>query len=87
MAKVRVIPEKDWEVLEKYICRGEEAYVFVPEKNLAVLSEDQAEKISRLDRREIDYDFGGEADIWIDVADGDNFCMRELLDLEDDSIF
>lgn len=83
MAKVRIVPKKDWEIVSKYI-GANEALILVPEELLEKMPDNQKSRIAHLDRHEIDYDFGGEADIWIDIPHLDGGCCMEALTEEEE---
>ena len=80
-AYVKIVPQKDWDVLKKYIRPGFEGMVLIPEERMEQFSDEQKEKASRLNGRFLlDYDFGGEADYWIDIPSAENntYCMETL---------
>ena len=70
MAQLFIIPEEDYEVLKKYMlnCSGS-SLVFVPEPviNDPDFPEEMAKKLRELDGEVVDYDYGGEPDIYLDV--------------------
>lgn len=59
-AKVKIVPTKDWEIIREYL--NEEGVLLIPE-NIA-----KEQNVEYLNGKNIDYDFGGEADCWIDIA-------------------
>lgn len=69
MATFMLVPEKDWEVLKKYVANGDPCVVLVRES--------VAREIDMVLPVEIDYDCGSDPDVWIDVAHNtDHFAIR-----------
>lgn len=61
VAVVKVVSEEDWKVLKKYIssdCSG-----------LVLVKEDVAKERGIEDGYDRGYDFGGDADVWLDLVD------------------
>lgn len=88
MATVRIVPKKDMEVITRYI--GEDHAV-------VLVTEDAAEQIKELhpdlkleDGMDSSYDFGGDADYWVEVVahDGHSFvsdlCDEQGIAVDDD---
>lgn len=87
MAQVLIVPKEDYEVLRKYLfgnC-GMSA-VLVPEEVLEnpEFPKATADKLRAMDGMEVDYDFGGEPDIFLDViTNKDHYSLASLVpDLE-----
>ena len=84
-AYVHVIPDEEYEILQKYL---DEGAVLVRQ---SVADEVKAKTGESPDDLYLDgYDFGGEADIWIDVVRNKNHMaydaiIREITSTEDDS--
>lgn len=78
-AFVRVVEEQDWPILRKYL----------DEDGVVLVSRDVADKLQEqetgsIDGRYIDcYDFGGEADKFVDIvtSEGHYFVEKMLADL------
>ena len=81
MATMKIVPQKDWEILREYL--SDPAVVLVPEELLEKLPEDQASFLRECDGGDTDYlrasddddngyNFGGEADTWIDKVTSPN---------------
>lgn len=82
---VVIVPNEDWKVLKKYLGKGE-GLVFVSEETLAMFPEDQQKKLREMDKDpRVEYDFGGEPDIYVDIIhDPDSYAAKELLGLNDE---
>ncbi len=65
-AYVKIVPEKEWEIIKSYL--GEEGTVLIPEQVFNQLTDEQKEKITDMNNKLVNYNFGGEADIWLDVV-------------------
>ena len=83
---VRVVPEKDWEVLSKYLNGGKGA------TGVVLISETIAKTITDLNVPEdgtlIDYDFGGDPDLYVDVVlSTDHNFLSSQQDWEDSSCY
>jgi len=74
---VRIVPDKDWDIIRKYIdC---ESVILVKESLIKELNLDEDEVIDHGDG----YDFGGEADIWVDVVSNEgHFFLQEMMNKE-----
>jgi hypothetical protein len=74
MSVVRVVPKEDYKVIKKYLA-GQDAGVIV------LIPEDIAERnqLTHLDEEEIDYDCGGDADLWVElISHDDHYFIREI---------
>ena len=76
MSIVHVVPKADWEVLKKYSLTGEGSF-----KNeiVVLIPEDVAKKTKtlNLNGKEVDYDCGSDADIWVEVVDREGHYFFE----------
>lgn len=76
MATVRIVPKSDWKVLKRYM---ESNMILIPETTLEQMSNDEQVKLRQMDKEEICYDFGEDADIWMDVAACPNsYCLQKI---------
>ena len=66
MVKTRIVPKEDMEVLKKYL--DEMGAVLIDESILDSLDDEQIEYLKKNDGRYANYDFGGDADIWVDLV-------------------
>lgn len=63
-AVVRVVLDADMEILDKYL--SEEGVVLIPQSLAAEISPNTPQDVDEL---YLDgYDFGGDADVWVDIA-------------------
>ena len=68
MTKFMIVPKEDWEIINKYINnRNFGMIVLLPEQVLETLTEKQADEMRRQNDGYIEYDFGEEADYFLDV--------------------
>ena len=68
MAQLKIVPKEDWDVLDTYFHRGADV-VFVPEEALLNGSLGSiASKVRDLEGY-VDYNFGGDPDIRVDILD------------------
>ncbi len=74
-AIVRIIPDADYEVLQRYI--DAEGVLLIRE---SVAEKHFSQEKADLEGLElIEYAFGGEADVWLDVVDTDqHYAMDEI---------
>lgn len=80
MALVKIVPEKDMEVLEKYlrIC-GTHEVILVPESSLNRFPAATASEIREMDDTGVPHNFGGEPDYSVDILrDFPSFQASEL---------
>ena len=73
MSKIRIVPDKDYEVLKKYLASPESRIVLIPEK---IAKETNTKNI---DENVLDYDHGGEADLEIDLVYHENHYFFDYL--------
>ena len=85
MARFCIVPEKDWEVISKYIS-DQGGIVLVPEHVVEKFPEKQQKQLREIDEcGEADYDFGGEPDTVIDfILSPDSYAAGVLLDYDDE---
>lgn len=78
MATVKIVPTEDWEILRKYL--DNPGIILIPEEALEEFSEEDAAIIRNADNEEVEYDFGGDADVWVDAIHGpDSYASIPLL--------
>lgn len=68
MAQLKIVPKEDWEVLDKYLCRGMDVVLVPAEALLSNSLGSMASKIRDLEGY-VDYNFGGDPDIRVDILD------------------
>lgn len=64
---VKVVPEKDWNIIKEYL-DGEAGYVLIPESVAKQLDQEKQNQLAELTESPLSYDFGGDADVWVDVV-------------------
>lgn len=78
----KIVSKEDWNVLKKYL--GNNGIVLLPEDVLETFSEEEqeiarAEASGQTNRLE-DYDFGGEAEVFVDIIHNrDTYAATALL--------
>lgn len=87
MAKFKIVPSEDYEILKKYLT-DEFRFVFISESFLRTLPADAQAKCRELAAAEgVPYDFGGgDPDIIVDIIQSkDDYAYGELIegDMED----
>lgn len=84
MTILKIVPEKDYLVLMEYL--SDPGVVLLPESVLAGFSPDVQRKFRRMDQEgQIDYDFGGEPEVYVDVIRSDScYAYKTLTAAEDD---
>lgn len=67
MANVKIVPKKDWEIIKSYL--DQNACVLIPQTVIESMLPEKAQKVLEAieDGKADMYDFGGEADIIIDL--------------------
>lgn len=81
MSVVRVVPKKDYDVMMKYLA-GQATGVVV------LIPEDVAERnqLTHLDEQDIDYDCGGDPDLYVEVVSHDgHYFINQLRENEEDN--
>lgn len=82
MAQLFIVPAEDYEVLRKYqvTTRGE-SVILVPEPVIDTpdFPKEAVAKLRELDGKTVDYDFGGEPDVYMDiVTDRYHYALESL---------
>lgn len=80
MAKIRVIPKNHWNIIRSYLYDGNGALILIPEETISQYPAKEADLLRKADEQDINYDFGGEADHWVDIACVDGYCTDIILD-------
>jgi hypothetical protein len=81
MSVVRVVPQEDYNVMMKYLA-GQASGVVV------IIPEDVAKRnqLTHLDERYIDYDCGGDPDLYVEVVSHDgHYFINQLRENEEDN--
>ena len=65
MAQLKIVPKEDWSILDKYLHRSTDV-VLVPEE--ALLNGSLGSMTSKMEGY-VDYSFGGDPDIRVDILD------------------
>lgn len=82
MAILKIVPEKDYQVLMEYL--SDSGVVLLPESVLMEFSPDVQRKFRCMDLEgQIDYDFGGDPDVYVDVIRSDwGYAYKTLAAIE-----
>lgn len=81
MPNITIVPDKDWEVIRPYLENG----VLMPQSVFDQLTEDQKEKVENFDLASSNYNYGGEADVWLDlILSRDSYALKAVLESDDD---
>ena len=85
MAILKIVPEEVYQVLMEYL--SDSGVVLLPESVLTDFSPEIQRKFRRMDQEgQIDYDFGGDPDVYVDVIRSDwCYAYRTLTAAEDDA--
>ncbi len=85
MAILKIVSEKDYQVLMKYLSDSD--VVLLPEPVLMKFSPDVQRKFRRMDQEgHVDYDFGDDPDTYVDAIRSDScYAYKTLAAAEDDS--
>ena len=85
MAVLKIVPEKDYQVLMEYLSDSD--VVLLPEPVLLEFSPDVQWKFRQMDQEDhVDYDFGDDPDTYVDVIRSDScYAYKTLAAAEDDS--
>ena len=86
MAQLFIVPEEEYKIISKYLV-DMDGSVLVPESflNDPCFHADAAEKVRHRNGKEIDYDFGGEPDISVDIVTSkDHFALDSIIYDQDD---
>ena len=78
MAILKIVPEKDYKVLMEYL--SEPSVVLLPESVLAGFSPEAQRKFRQMAQDgQVDYDFGGDPEVYVDVIRSDwGYAYRAL---------
>ena len=78
MTVLRVVPKEHMEIIKSYL---EPGVVLVEEDMVAQIEAEHGIDLS--DGRDVDYDFGGEADYYVDIVrDKSHYLIGELIEEE-----
>lgn len=73
--KLKIVPQKDWDILRKYL--DAEGVVLIPASNVKGVQTLRFHGM--MHDNDVDYDFGGEANVWVDFAPNvDSYAISEL---------
>lgn len=75
-AYLRVIPDEDFEILQRYL-EDDNGVVLIQSSTAATMFGEQADELDGLDL--MDYNFGGEADVWVDIIDSPSHYAAEAI--------
>lgn len=68
MATLKIVPKEHWGILREYLCDDDGgALIWVPEDGLKEFSGKNAAILRKHDGEPVEYDFGGEPDIILDI--------------------
>lgn len=79
MTKIRVVPKNHWDIIRSYLYNSNGALILIPEETISQYPPKEADLLRKADEQDIDYDFGGEADHWVDIACVDGYCTDMIL--------
>lgn len=83
MAQMFIVPKQDYEVIRKYLFNGAGmSTILVPEDvlNEPDFPKETANKLRALDGQEVNYDFGGEPDVYLDIVTSkDHYSLSSIL--------
>ena len=82
MAILKIVPEEIYQLLMEYL--SDPGVVLLPESVLADFSPEIQRKFRRMVQEgQVDYDFGGDPDVYVDVIRSDCcYAYKTLADLE-----
>lgn len=87
MAKVKIVPKAHYDILKQYLGTSPQGgVILVPESVLTAedFSQKKAELLRQLDGTEIDYNFGGEPDVVVDIIlSNDCYALSQLFEEEE----
>lgn len=79
-ALVRIIPQTDWMILKEYLTETE-GCVLIPESVVEKLPKEQQEQLQAVDHCLVEYGYGGEADVWVDMVQfPDAYFLKEFFE-------
>ncbi len=84
MTILNIVPEEDYKVLMEYL--SEPGVVLLPESVLAEFSPDIQRKFRQMEQDgQVDYDFGGDPEVYVDVIRSDwGYAYKTLTAAEED---
>lgn len=84
MATVKIVPKEHWDVLREYLSTPYGGVVLIQENVLEHLSEEQKVYLRENDGGDVDYSFGGEADLWVEcVTTKDHYFFSSITPVEE----
>lgn len=82
MAKLKIVPPKHYEILNQYLGSSVQGgVVLVPEEVIGSehFPKERADALRRMDGADINYAFGGEPDVLVDIVlSNDSYALSEL---------
>lgn len=66
MATMKIVPKEHWDILQEYLSIPCGGVVLIQEDVLDTLTEEQKTFLQENDGSYTDYDFGGDADLWVE---------------------
>ena len=75
-AYLRVVPDEDCEVLQRYL-EDDNGVVLIQSSTAAAMFGEQAGELDGLDLT--DYNFGGETDVWVDIVHSPSHYAAEAI--------
>lgn len=75
-AYLRVVPDEDFEILQRYL-EDDGGVVLIQSSTAATMFGKQTDELDGLDL--MDYNFGGEADVWVDIVHSPSHCAAEAV--------
>lgn len=75
-AYLRVVPDEDFEILQRYL-EDDNGVVLIQSSTAAAMFGEQADELDGLDL--MDYNFGGEADVWVDIVHSPSHYAAEAI--------
>ena len=75
-AYLRVVPDEDFEILQRYL-EDDNGVVLIQSSTAADMFGEQANELDGLDL--MDYNFGGEADMWVDIVHSPSHYAAEAI--------
>lgn len=65
-AKIKIIPPDEWAIIQEIL--SDPGLILIPEENLAKFSPEDRATLTDMAEEMVDYNFGGESDIWLDIV-------------------
>lgn len=83
MVTLKIVPHEDYEVLMRYL--DEDGVVLLSEAVLETFTPDVQEKFQELADEALDYSFGGEPDLYVDVIRSNcGYTYQTLIGLDEE---